>query len=111
MGTKYRRPRGSTGLSFKDDPKAYHRNYWRLIREEATAALGGRCQRCGYVGPALQIDHVDGDGHLVKCPGGKRYVYAALRDVLNGEREKYQLLCANCHVDKTYEQGDHLHDA
>lgn len=109
MGTKYRRPRGATGLSYKDDPTAYQRNYWRLVRSEAVAALGGICQVCGEADPVvLDIDHVDGDGHLQLLPGGKKYRYKVYKDVLDGRQDGYQLLCCNCHRRKTLAAGDHL---
>ncbi len=99
---KYR-PRGELGLpSYKGNEAEYHRLYWRIRRAEAMDALGSVCCQCGFENPlALQIDHVDNDGYLVKCPGGQRYWWAAIKDIASGNTAGYQLLCANCHAIKT----------
>jgi hypothetical protein len=102
---KYR-PRGELGLpTYKGNEAEYHRLYWAKRKAEAQQLLGGVCCECGFADPrALQIDHIDGKGHLVKCPGGKRYQWAAIRDIYAGNTANYQLLCANCHAIKTWEE-------
>jgi hypothetical protein len=83
--------------------REYSRAYWRRRKSEAIEALGGACVQCGNDDRrVLQIDHVDGDGHLDKCPGGKRYWYVVLKDIAAGLVARYQLLCANCHAIKTW---------
>lgn len=69
--------------------------------------LGGACAHCGYdvPGPALQIDHVNGDGATERKAnaGWRKMLHAALID----EDGRYQLLCANCNQIKRMENGEH----
>ena len=81
---------------------------WQKYRLAALAALGTVCVRCGCADSrVLEIDHVDGHGgHERKA----RSKVSILRRVA-ADPTGYQLLCANCHRIKTYEQGDHLRRA
>lgn len=73
-------------------------------RREFLDKLGGKCERCEFADwRALQIDHVNGDGHLERAE--KRGTTVHYRRVL-ANRERYQLLCANCNWIKRYEQGE-----
>lgn len=77
------------------------------LRLEVTRHLGGCCAHCGYnvPGPALQVDHVDGDGAAErKANASPRRV---LRDALNDTEGRYQLLCANCNQIKRMENAEH----
>lgn len=71
-------------------------------RVEAQLKLGGKCVRCGFDSDyrALQIDHIKGGGARDRI---KRGLLAAQKDVLDGNTESYQLLCANCNVIKMQE--------
>jgi hypothetical protein len=63
--------------------------------------LGGRCAGCGFSDHrALQIDHINSDGaaHRKASKGG-RY----RRELSAAAGESVQVLCANCHAIKTYE--------
>src|SRR5882757_8966042 len=73
------------------------------LRAQTIKHLGGKCAACGYdtVGPALQIDHVNGDGaQKRKTNGAPR---AVLQAALLDEDGRYQLLCANCNQIKRIE--------
>lgn len=63
------------------------------VRVNMITVLGGKCVDCGYDEDhrALQIDHIDGEGHLEV--GRSRTTYA--KKVLENP-DKYALLCANC---------------
>lgn len=77
------------------------------FRLRALTHLGGKCVRCGYAtsGPALQIDHVNGDGHIErKAQGAAR---AVLRAALTDTENRYQLLCANCNIIKRGDRAEH----
>jgi hypothetical protein len=76
----------------------------RKLKDQAIAALGGCCVKCGFSDyRALEFDHIHGDGFKVK--GGTR---AELRKHLRAStiHEVYQLLCCNCHAIKTYDNGE-----
>ena len=93
----------------------YTRNYAkkkRLALRQAVnkTKLERGCEKCGYDEhpQALQFDHKvpvrngkakdRGRGNVVKC-------MADLRRVLLGPN--IQIICANCHCIKTYENGDY----
>jgi hypothetical protein len=112
----------------KDDPewlekrRAYQREYMRAYnaknRERVNAnhrerareryakwkakahkALGGCCSDCRINDVrVLQIDHVNGGGrkHRMSVGGVKLFEHVV------DHPEEYQLLCANCHMIKTY---------
>lgn len=72
-------------------------------KQEAITLLGGECVRCRCDDMrCLEIDHiipVHGDRSLY---GAKLY-----RSIVNGgSTENLQVLCANCHAIKSYEDGN-----
>lgn len=69
--------------------------------------LGDQCVECGYdiSGPALQIDHSNGDGAEERRTN--RSQNAHLRRVLADTAGRYQLLCANCNQIKRIEMAEH----
>lgn len=91
----------------KESPKAKQRHkaqvadYRKRLRQRAILFLGSRCVGCGCSDTRLlEIDHIDGDGHLERA-AGKRGNMHTLRRVIKG-LPGYQLLCANCHTLKTW---------
>lgn len=57
--------------------------------------LGAVCVNCGFSNPlALQIDHVNGNGHKELVSIGHQYSLKEIK--ANLTTGKYQLLCANC---------------
>lgn len=81
----------------------------RKLRGDAVASLGGRCVECGYDkdSRALQFDHVNGDGHAERRPGGlgsgPKFLRAVIAGTLAG---RVQLLCANCYAIKVFEANE-----
>jgi 5-methylcytosine-specific restriction endonuclease McrA len=77
------------------------------LRSAALAALGGRCEECGYSDErALCVDHRvpirrNSSGNW---EGGVSSYYAVTRS--RNPLEKYALLCANCNVIKARENGE-----
>jgi hypothetical protein len=78
-------------------------------RKEILTLLGGRCANpnCSWLNSdglmgctddrCLQIDHVNGGGNTDTKTVGPQSMYLRIRRELRaGEKEKYQLLCANC---------------
>lgn len=74
----------------------YHRNYYYKRRARLIAVLGDRCVSCGSMHD-LQFDHVDPS---LKSFDIKDNMTASNPAVL-AELAKCQLLCANCHLQKT----------
>jgi len=68
------------------------------VRAEARKSLGGRCACCGFDRnpDILQLDHIDPvgrkDGHFTAKEWGR---------AARGNVENLQLLCPNCHAEKT----------
>jgi hypothetical protein len=84
------------GLPHHSDP-SYPRLHYQATRLIAIGLLGGRCAHCGHEDTrVLQFDHVNDDGNLERVGGRRPRPGKAIAAVVNGEREKYQLLCANC---------------
>ena len=73
-------------------------------RREFLDTLGGECQRCGFSDwRALQIDHVNSNGHLERAENlGQSEYY---RRIL-ANPDDYMILCANCNWIKRYENGE-----
>jgi hypothetical protein len=77
----------------------------RRVRLQMIEDLGGKCVRCGFDDwRALQVDHIHGGGRKDPHYGGSRYAYAKH---VRANRDKYQLLCANCNWIKRYETAEH----
>jgi hypothetical protein len=74
-----------------------NREYDRGFKQRKIDSLGGRCVVCGITDiRMLTIDHVNGDGH--------RGVTKLAEILANPDR--FQVLCANHHMLKTYKYGD-----
>ena len=93
------------------EAQAYQQRYSRMHRTRIVAGIrrrrhekkdraitlrGGKCERCGYTGPALAWHHRD--------PSEKDFTPANGR-TLGWERywaevQKCDLLCANCHIEE-----------
>lgn len=82
------------------------------LRDEVTAAYGGKCAECGKPGrlgfgtpDALHLDHIDGGGGIERervlgranAAGPNFYAWV----VSQGFPSHLQLLCEPCHLDKT----------
>ncbi|RTL00383.1 MAG: HNH endonuclease [Proteobacteria bacterium] len=65
-------------------------------RSDAIKQLGGKCSKCGQMND-LEFDHID--------PNSKSFVISRLNNVskskLQQELNKCQLLCKQCHIEKT----------
>lgn len=111
-------------IEYRNDPKriAYRKEYRIRVKPKITQerqeekkkvmdAMGGKCVQCGFNNyKALQIDHINGDGHLDKNGGrgyGFKYYTRVLTSFLNKEG-RYQLLCANCNWIKRFDNKEYL---
>lgn len=92
-------------MPFKDPDKM--RNYMKERRSNRRAKfiqlLGGKCIQCGSK-DNLEFDHVHS--------GWKRHDYNDIRDsnenLIARELKKVQLLCHNCHRQKSHNNGDFI---
>ena len=86
----------------RNTPK-YDKEHSRHRRKEVLNFLGGKCEKCGIDDwRVLQIDHINGGGGKERKSG---YNFAKIRkDVFEYGRNKYQVLCANCHILKHFEE-------
>ena len=79
----------------------------RRKRIRAIDKMGGQCRACGFDDwRALQFDHIEAiqRGKNRKWDNAKRTVNEVL--AMPFPDEKYQLLCANCHMIKTRNGGE-----
>lgn len=86
----------------------YQRTRRRKVKAKVFEMLGNKCSKCGYVGSALQLDHVNGGGSIEirnERIKGNSYTYwkRILTKLLSGSKE-YQLLCANHNWEKYYDK-------
>ena len=73
--------------------------------------MGGKCVMCGFADfRALQIDHVNGDGHIEtknKINNGDKYLDRVVASFIKKEG-RYQLLCANCNWIKRFNNKEDI---
>ena len=83
----------------KDKRNQYHRDRYNQKVKECKTILGGKCVVCGAT-ENLEFDHIDPKTKLfnitVYVTGGKS------KDVFMEELNKCQLLCVECHKNKTF---------
>lgn len=76
----------------------------RRIRADALKILGDCCLYCNFSDPgALQIDHVYGGGSQDRKKKGRKQTEL---QIIQGDVESYQLLCANCNWIKKLSSKD-----
>ncbi len=79
----------------KEKAKRYWKERYSRVKKNAVSALGGKCSKCGSIS-SLEFDHID--------PATKVDNFTVLACIAGrGEEElaKCQLLCKECHRDKT----------
>ncbi len=80
---------------------AWQRERVAQDREWAIATLGGKCAACGSV-DVLEFDHIDRSSVGFRI---SNLLARASRAKLLEELKKCQLLCHDCHVEKSREEG------
>jgi hypothetical protein len=98
-----------------DRRRGYERDLYRKLRTLAIEKLGGECKKCGIRdGRVLEIDHINQTQNGVSipelrkktsCKGTDNTVH---RKIIRGEitGDELQVLCANCHAIKTWENDE-----
>ena len=80
--------------------RVYHRNYSREYyhkrRNELIKRLGGKCAVCGST-ENLEFDHIDADNKIFNIG----HLLSKSKDEVDIELNKCQLLCKNCHLQKS----------
>lgn len=90
--------------AYNDYMREYMRRRYQRRRSRAIAQLGGRCVRCGCSDPdKLDFDHVNAATRSFRI--GERL--AGISEArLQAEMKKCQLLCGECHQQKTTDAGE-----
>jgi hypothetical protein len=90
--------------------KAYLRLYRKKLKDQIHAALGSKCNACGFSDArAMQIDHINGGGRMERARmDTKSYLVHLNRLLVNDPQTffaRYQLLCANCNWIKRLQES------
>lgn len=80
--------------------KEYFRDYYARRKAEYVELLGGQCNSCG-ASENLQFDHRNPEDKAFSISKLMNYSKASVLE----ELERCQLLCANCHLEKSKEEG------
>lgn len=91
--------------AYKDQRNQHRRERYARLKLEVQRILGGKCSHCGIAdNRVLQIDHIHGGGNKeVREKFHNNHICFFTFIIENkGPRDRYQLLCANCHVIKTF---------
>ena len=95
-------------MPFKSSEKnrEYQRNWKRIFyqkrRLDIIKRLGGKCIKCGNTDErVLQIDHIEPCLKSDPAYGGSNLINAIATG--KTDMKKFQLLCANCHMIKSFE--------
>ena len=81
----------------------YMQRRYRKRREQVIIKLGGCCSVCGTT-ENLEIDHIDRSTKTYNVA----HIFSAREEKFWAEIEKCQLLCKQCHRDKTDKENEAL---
>ena len=82
--------------------KEYQKLRYKRRRDEAIEALGGKCNHCGSL-DSLELDHIDASSKTYEI--GK-IIGGGSEAKVQAELAKCQVLCKECHIKKSYAEGD-----
>lgn len=101
-------------MAYKDyEKQKKYQRIWRRNRNEITRAkafdiLGGKCVECGIEDwRVLQIDHKERILRKTRIDKSEDTGANLRRKIVSGyvDKDKLQLLCANCHQIKTHKEA------
>lgn len=102
---EFRKRKSKRGYILDSYCKICRREYmmerYRRLRKEYIELLGGECVSCGTV-ENLHFDHIDCNDKAITV--GQLLNFS--KEKVLAELEKCQLLCAQCHTEKSREEGD-----
>lgn len=91
----------------KERVRIYSQKKYSGRRKRIIDALGGKCIRCGFTDiRALQIDHVNGHGGRER-KSTINFSHDRYERMIMENKDRYQILCANCNWIKRVEKGEY----
>lgn len=89
--------------SRNDYMKDYMRNRYHQRRQKAIEELGGKCARCGIKNVPFHLDHIEAKKKKMRASD----IHSTNDKAVENEMKNLQLLCEECHKDKTKESWDY----
>ncbi len=83
--------------------KEYIREYRKKRKQLALDMLGGKCVVCGTE-DNLHFDHITPENKVNEISS----MFTSNINVFIDEVKKCQLLCSDCHIEKSINEGDYL---
>ncbi len=89
----------------RQNNNSFNKEYRKRFKKAIFDILGNKCVKCGFTDErALQIDHINGNGHQDRKEKGD--YYGRILKELTTIPDKYQLLCSNCNWIKKFENDE-----
>lgn len=89
--------------SKKDYMRDYMRNRYRETRKNIIDRLGGKCSNCGNQDGPFHLDHIDASKKTHRAAD----LHSVNDEDFDAEVSNLQLLCPECHVEKTKDSWDY----
>jgi 5-methylcytosine-specific restriction endonuclease McrA len=86
-----------------DYMRQYMANRYHQVRQKIIDRLGGRCMRCGSSDGNLHLDHKDASKKTMRASD----LHSVNDKKFEKEVKNLQILCADCHKNKTKEDWDY----
>ncbi len=83
--------------------KEYIKEYRKKRKDFSLDYLGGKCVKCGEI-KNLHFDHINPDNKFKEISS----LYTSNIQTLKDELDKCQLLCYECHNEKSINEGDYI---
>jgi hypothetical protein len=86
----------------KEYMREYMKKRYREKRDSIIRELGSQCASCGTKDGPWHIDHIDAKKKTFRAAD----VHSVSEEKLKEEKKNFQLLCKDCHQDKTRKAWD-----
>jgi 5-methylcytosine-specific restriction endonuclease McrA len=86
-----------------DYMRQYMANRYHQTRKKVIDRLGGKCVRCGTTEGTLHLDHKDAKKKTMRASD----LHSVNDKRFEAEIKNLQVLCEDCHRDKTFEDWDY----